>query len=409
MSAHVGSGTGGLPLRGGEEEFADLLAPWLARQDWVQAVLDVVDARRIRVRPVEVEIVRTGSPGLASVVVDAGPDFERRLHVPVGWRTTDDATATLRRPAAVFGTGCLSSGEGEEEVLLYEALADQELCRDLLSAASGGRVQAVRARVVASLASHAALIYDERLFMKCYRVIEPRPRPEIEVVVGLDRVGFNHLPAPVAHWSRGIGDLALVREFIPGAVEGKALALTSLRDLLARAGGGEHEPEFEQVGVAGGDLGDEMRRLGATTAELHLALAEAFGTRPAPDGSGVTEIRIHGDYHLRRVMRVDAGWLIAGFGDDPLIGPHAGAGSQGEGRMAAAVEDVEALFVSLRQVAEEATAIQSPATLRNARVLASGWVKHNGRAFLRGYLGARGIGRLVPGEMEEIEARLAGG
>ena len=73
------------------------------------------------------------------------------------------------------------------------------------------------------------------------------------------------------------------------------------------------------------------------TARLHLALADAFGEhdaicRRARDAGGGrprreaepapsrVAIRVHGDYHLRRVMRIDAGWLVVGFGDDPSRG-----------------------------------------------------------------------------------------
>ena len=118
--------------------------------------------------------------------------------------------------------------------------------------------------------------------MKCYRVIEPGRRPEIELMSKLDRTGFNHMLAPVAHWERGGKDLGLVREFVPGAIEGKALAETSLRDLLARSDKSADGARFEDVGLAGGDLGPEMRRVGVMSARMHLALAEAFGGPPLP-------------------------------------------------------------------------------------------------------------------------------
>jgi len=391
-----------LPLRGGGEELARLLAPFLARQSWAQSALGTFGASTVPARVVDATVLRAGRPGLASVIVEAGASFACRLHVVVGWRGVPDATAALLRPGAVLGTG----EDDEGDVLLYNALADGDLCLELLAAATEGRARARRARVVQSLVSHSALVYDERLFMKCYRVIEPRPRPEIEMMMGLDRVGFNHLLAPVAHWSRSGGDLGLVREFLPSAVEGKALALTSLRDLLARAGGSDTVSSFEDVGLVGGDLSDEMRRLGKTTGELHLALAEAFGSRPAANGGPGAEIRIHGDYHLRRVMRVDAGWLVAGFGDDPLIGPEAGAGSQGEPQMAVPLADVADLFISLRQVADEAATLQPSSTIDHALVLASGWVRHNRNAFLRGYLGTAGLEKLVPQSPAEVAALL---
>jgi predicted trehalose synthase len=394
----------GLPLLGGSDELVSLLGPFLARLAYVQSVLGDFGASSIPLEVVEYEVLLGGPTGLASVVVDAGAGGSAcRLHVVVGWRPLSRAASILDRPDAVIGT----SPNGDGDLLVYDALADRELCVELLSAASKGRERASRVRVVQSLVSHYSLVFDDRLFMKCYRVIEPRHRPEIEMLMRLDSVGFNHLLAPVAHWSRSGEDLGLVREFMPSAVEGRDLALTSLRDLLGRGAAFDRPAEFEEIGHAGGDLADEMRRLGATTAELHAALAAAYGSEPLETEPGGASIRIHGDYHLRRVMRVDAGWLVAGFGDDPLIGAEAGSTSQSEGRVASPLEDLAKFWVSLHQIAEEAVALEPPAIREHARVLASGWVRHNRAAFLRGYLGSDGVRRLLPPGVDAMEAYLA--
>ena len=59
--------------------------------------------------------------------------------------------------------------------------------------------------------------------MKSYRVLEAAPRLEVELLGKLDQVGFASMLRPVAHWERSGWDLALVRQYVPGAVEGRLL------------------------------------------------------------------------------------------------------------------------------------------------------------------------------------------
>jgi len=392
-------------------DFGPLVGAYLARQDWAQSALGSFGATSLPAEVIDVEVLRTEHPGMASVIVQCR---DCTFHLVLGWRPVTVAPGVLGAQSdAVLGPGWDSTGE----VLVYAALADSELVVRLLESVSGGGERAERGRVVQSLVSHASLVYDDRLFMKCYRVIEPRPRPEVEMVWRLDAAGFNHMLAPVGHWQRNGRDLALVREFVPGAVEGLALARTSLRDLLARADSTNNGAPFADVGLAGGDLGPEMRRLGETTARMHLALATAFGTEPLPRG-GVgaaggggavvaSAVRVHGDYHLRRVMRTDSGWLVAGFGDDPLMGAAAGAASQGEGRFASPLEDVADLCCSLQIAAAEAVALQTRSTRAHAGVLAQGWLEHNIAAFVSGYMSMAGIERLIPGTRPDVDLALS--
>ena len=139
------------------------------------------------------------------------------------------------------------------------------------------------------------------------------------------------------------------------------------------------------------------------------ALAEAFGVGTLHDGGrqdGIPAVRVHGDYHLRRVMRTDVGWLVAGFGDDPLMGAAAGAGSQGEGRFASPLEDVADLCCSLSIAAAEAVSLQTQRTRAHASVLAQGWERHNVAAFVDGYVKRPGISRLMPESPAEVDVIL---
>lgn len=424
------------------EELARLAFAYLERQVWFQSAIDA--SSRAQLELVTSRTLRSSLPGLARLVIGRG---EQRFQVLVGWREPAELAEVLHgRESALLGP-VFDAGE---PVLAYDAIADDELLLELLVHVTGGREHASRVRRVSSLVSHASLVYDERLFMKCYRVLERAARPEVEVLLRLDKVGFNALLAPVANWREDGLDLALVREFLPSALEGRLLALTSLRDLLAHASSGEdgraHEPGADhgspppgtdpdaECAAAGGDLASEMRRLGATTASLHLALATAFGDRPAgvstfagaqsavaaagapgaaqlsaqlaavdPASAGRT-IRLHGDYHLRRVMRSEVGWLVAGFSDDPL---YAASDGSSPGRRGSAVEDLADMCFSIHRVAQEALVQRPDAEAAVATVLARAWARRNQAAFLEGYVTTDGVRRLLPRDPSVTELLLA--
>ncbi len=362
--------------------------------------------------------------GLARLLVQAG---ECALQVLIGWREATAAAGVLRgRESAILGALPASAFNEEAsigsagDVLVYDALADEEMLLAILSAATEGKETARRARIVESLTSHASVVYDERLFMKIYRVLEPAPRPEVDIMLNLDEVGFNNIVAPVALW-RGNGyDLALIREFYGEATEGRTLALTSLRDLFGTQPGEAGTDPAERAARAGGDMAAEMRRLGDTTARMHEALAKAYGSRRADlvpiadalqraDPAGGAQlaarlramedpgaaIRVQGDYHLRRVMRSDMGWLVAGFGDDPSR--YARLGPEGRGALdGLPADDIADMLLAIRAVADEALSTHHPEDPGEASLLAVAWVERNGDAFLEGYLSSNRLEGLNP-------------
>jgi len=422
-----------------------LVAPFLSRQGWywaavgsraTSAAVPVVSVSGIEVLAEGPFTGPAGSsaagPGLARLTVAAAA---RTFQVIVGWRDATTAAAVLRgRDSALLGAVPSPSGE----VLVYDALADDELLLALLGAASAGKISARRARLVASLTSHASVVYDDRFFMKLYRVLEPAPRPEVEIMMRLDGIGFNHIVAPVALWERDGYDLALVREYFTGGLEGRSLALTSLRDLLGAVWEGISAEDDDAAGRAGGDLASEMRRLGDTTARLHLALAEAFGEGEvdadaiagaveATDGAGLSgrpldtasialqlralaypgsSIRVHGDYHLRRVMRTDVGWMVVGFGDDPSrfarLGPDLRGALDGS-----PLDDIADMCLSIESVSGEAASTQHEAGEPRVASLAATWARRNRQAFLGGYHASPGIERLLPQDEGGFDALLS--
>jgi maltokinase len=233
-------------------------------------------------------------------------------------------------------------------------------------------------------------------------------------------------------------DLALLQPFLAGAVDGWALALTSLRDLF-----GVHDTQSMPIidmsapppasaapdpSEAGGDFSGEARRLGDTTAAMHVALAEAFGRhegnaavwaddveaqarrsladvvpalaildelRHADPGPS---IRGHGDYHLGQVMRTDAGWYILDFEgepDRPLVERE---------RPTSPLRDVAGMLRSLHYAAAVALTERDGDEFAES---AAAWEARNRQAFLDGYLPAAAKGGILPADQASVDAVLA--
>jgi maltokinase len=176
--------------------------------------------------------------------------------------------------------------------------------------------------------------------------------------------------------------------------------MTSLNDLYGRGG----DPS-----QSGGDFAPEAQLLGMTIAELHGALAEAFGTWPAdPQGWARAmagqltriahpdldkaralevfqkleqvpdpgpSIRVHGDLHLAQAMRTEWGWHVLDFEGEP-------ARPKEERRLPTSpLKDVAGILRSLHYAAWSAMQRSEDKSLE----LAEAWEQRNRQAFLNGY------------------------
>jgi maltokinase len=347
----------------------ELLAAFLGRQRWFAG------DQPTHVTVTTDEQLVEGPASMRRLVVDAdGVSYQ----VLVGIRPDHD------RPESVGDEAVIGEVDG---VVVYDALVDPELSLSLLEIVSGEPAE--RVRPAGAEQSNTSLVYDDRVILKLFRRLAPGPNPEVEVTTALDAVGFNHVPEPVAVWRQDGVDLAIAHEYLAGGSEGWALALTSLRDLYAAGG---------DPALSGGDFAGDAERLGATTARLHLAMAEAFGVQS--DGDDPYLIRVHGDYHLGQVMRTDLGWYILDFEGEP-------ARPLAERRQPSSpYKDVAGMIRSLDYATQVALRERGEDERAGLEEAARAWEERNRSAFLSGYEGTKGIDELLPADPGRRDQRL---
>ena len=405
--------------------FEGALRDFLPRQRWYAGA-----SAPASVQVVHEETLVDGSPSLVDALVQAD---HATYQVPIGLRALGERPDFLRgRDDAVIGE--LPGPDGGPR-LAYDALLDPDLDLALLGIVSASGESAERVRPVGGEQSNNSLVYDDRLILKVFRRVHPGPNLDIEMTRALSETGFEHVAAPLATMTRTASgqqyDLAVLQRFLGGGVDGWAMALTSLRDLF---GVGDtrpvpiitpdmtEPPSPIDPAHAGGDFGGEARRLGTITAEMHVALAEAFG-RERGDGRAWADvieaqvedlqypgfdrssarliiaalreagdvgpaIRVHGDYHLGQVLRTDAGWFVLDFEGEPERSP-------AERRLRwSPLRDVAGMLRSLHY----ASAVALWERDEECAGLATAWEERNRMKFLQGYLDVAQEGGLLPDE-----------
>jgi maltokinase len=406
------SGVDGLP-----EGVAELVPGYLGRQRWYAGsaepdpeLVRVVDAAELAVRG-------EGAHRLLWALAEAEG---ARYQLLIGERPGGERADFLNghEPAVLGMAGAF---------YYYDATLDPELARAFLGVVTGGDEEATHVRPVSTEQSNTSLVYDDRVILKVFRRLVDGRNPDVEVTQALAESGFVHVAPPIAAWHRDGFDLAFAQQFLSGGSEGWALALTSLRDFYARGGGDPAE--------AGGDFGAEARRLGQMTAEMHLAMAAAFGVRrreefragiwakvmddvtrrlrDVPDPAGTADslikrlravkdpgpaIRVHGDYHLAQVMRTDTGWYVLDFEGEPA------RPKEERLEMTSPLKDATAMLRSFQYAAHFVLLEREDREQARLEPMAQAWEAHNRAAFVDGYLTTPGIDVLLPGHAEDLAA-----
>lgn len=389
-----------------QDQLAVLLPDFLARQRWF-AGTGAPDA----VRVIDSERLVEGTPGLLWLLVAVDGD-DAAYQVPVGLRPLDSIESWLE------GKGRSLVGDVEADdgslLLAYDALIDPELIPHVYEQVAPGTVSDLTARALNVEMSNTSVIVGEEAVLKVFRRVHDGANPDAEVVEAIVAVGFEATPRPLGTWRRGGRDLAVSRAFLAGSADGWSLALTSLRDLYDR----RRPPE-----ECGGDFAPDASRLGGLVAQLHLALAAAFGHEPGDArawaeglAQGLADIeghpqleaaaskyvalatvqdpgqgiRVHGDLHLGQLLRNDDGWYVLDFEGEPRVPIE-------ERRLPSSpLRDVAGMLRSFHYAAEAGLIERHEPPDEELTALAVAWEDRNASAFLGGYLNEPGIDALLP-------------
>jgi maltokinase len=405
--------------------FEEALTGWLPGQRWFAGKGAPIDRLAIVADTLLVE----GDPSLRHLIVAVsqagGTD---RYQLLAGLRT---AIPDRLEHAVIGPAGDAQPGQAW---VAYDALHDSPLTRRLLAAIAGQETigplsfhaepdaaidTGLDSLVLTAEQSNTSMIFGEEAILKVFRRPHPGPNPDLDIPRALHRAGSPHVAPPLGWMQITLDDvptvLAILSTYLRAATDGWLLAATSVRDLYAS--------DAVSAAEAGGDFAAEAHRLGEATAEVHRALAEAFGTAELPASAhrdlaaqmrgrldaavaavpqlaphagllaeAFTELagideplpvqRIHGDYHLGQVIRTQAGWVLLDFEGEPVV-PLA----QRRAR-APALRDVAGMLRSLDYAARHQ--LPGHADQERAHAAARDWVSRNQAAFCAGYAQAGG-------------------
>jgi maltokinase len=281
--------------------------------------------------------------------------------------------------------------------------------------------------------SNTSVVFDDALFLKAFRRVEPGMNPELEMLRFLTEHGFANV-SPLGGWYSYHGPpleatLGIVQEFVPDGLGGWELALDELAGAperflgrLRRLGevtGTMHatlasdpedpnfapeHPSLESLGLLTASVDEEIEQLFLTLPEDVEALEPILGRgeeirdrlrQLTHAGTTGMAIRNHGDLHLGQTLwgqdRKD--WVILDFEGEP-------ARSLAERRRKRSpLRDVAGMLRSF------AYATSAVSFLRGAEAPA-GWEERARREYLDGYLETVDPS-IVPAGPEQFEKLLS--
>jgi maltokinase len=330
------------------------LPAWLPAQRWFAGK----DREITGVLPVATTVLLDGDPTLLHLVVEvAQQDRRERYQLLIGCR--DQLPEHL-------GSTLIGSEGG---TVCYEASTDADLTYRLLDLmAAGERVGALdfrhepdveltgglRARPITSEQSNTSLVFGNQYILKLFRKLTDGENPDLKLHRALREAGSEHIAQPLGSISgeldNGPVTIGMLQQFRSDAVDGWAMATTSVRDLMA-------DP-MSRADEVGGDFAGEAQRLGHAVAAVHADLQRALGQQEADADefdrtvevmsarldavaemvpalaqyapalhAAFEQLRhvkspvymqyIHGDLHLGQVLRTANGWLLIDFEGEP--------------------------------------------------------------------------------------------
>ncbi len=395
------------------------LPDWLPARRWFAGK----DRPITSVRKLVTTVLLSGDPMLLHVVVEVEQsDRAERYQLLIGSR--------IHLPEHL-GASWIGTFDG---LPCYEATGDDDLTWYLLDMiVSGARTGPIvfehepdvelevglRARPITSEQSNTSLVYGNQYILKLFRKLAPGLNPDLRLHRALWQVGCQHIARPLGSitvMTNGVDldgeptTLGMLQQFLPDAVDGWAMATTSVRDLMA-----DVDSPADQ---AGGDFASEAHRLGQAVAVVHADLQRALGQQEVDTDEFERTVRamltrldavtamvpelaaygpalraafervrdtkgpvfmqlIHGDLHLGQVLRTVTGWLLIDFEGEPA------APAAERAMLRSPLRDVAGMLRSFDYAAHQML-IGQPEDARLAE-RAFDWAQRNRTAFCDGY------------------------
>ncbi|WP_367136045.1 aminoglycoside phosphotransferase [Saccharothrix sp. HUAS TT1] len=373
------------------------LPEWLPAQRWFGGK----DRPVTSVRPLRTSVLRAGDPALVHLVVEVEQPDRRE---PYQLLLTDhadhhDATHVPELTGVLLD---LIAENAQVGGLRFAHEPDVELQTGL------------RGRPITSEQSNTSLVFGNQYILKLFRKLTYGENPDLVLHRALRQARCEHI-APLLGSITGKLDgqtttVGMLQQFMPDAVDGWAMATTSVRDLMAEA-----DLHADEVG---GDFAGEAQRLGQAVASVHADLERALGTQNADAGdieatvramiarldsvvAAVPELRpyvpalreafeqarntpdavaiqhIHGDLHLGQVLRTVQGWLLIDFEGEP------GSPIAERTALRSPLRDVAGMLRSFDYAAHQLLVGQPEDHQLAVRALE--WARRNRAAFAEGY------------------------